>query len=62
MSDPCIQDLVAEEMRVLKEDRRAKWGTVLYPNSGVDGLREAYEQAMDLAIYLRQVLYERDNR
>lgn len=31
-------------------------------NDGRDYLREAYEEALDLAVYLRTALYERDKR
>jgi hypothetical protein len=59
---PCIQDLVVADMREVQEHRRIKYGTLLYPHNGSDGLREAYEEAIDMAIYLRQVLYERDGK
>ena len=57
---PCIQDLVVADMREVQERRRVKYGTLLYPHNGSDGLRDAYEEAIDMAVYLRQVLYERD--
>lgn len=36
-----------------------KYGTRLQAGNGRDALRDAYEEALDLAIYLRQVLQER---
>jgi hypothetical protein len=37
-----------------------KYGTVLHPFNGRDALRDAYEEAMDLCVYLRQAIEERD--
>jgi hypothetical protein len=59
---PCVQDLVVADMREVQEHRLRKYGTLLYPHNGSDGLREAYEEAIDMAVYLRQVLYERDGK
>lgn len=34
----------------------------LYSNfNGRDALLDAYQEALDLVVYLRQVIYERDN-
>lgn len=58
---PVIQDLVIADM----SDRRAlgiqRYGTALQPHNGRDALRDAYEEAIDLTMYLRQCLYERDH-
>lgn len=37
-----------------------QYGTELRPHNGRDALRDAYEEALDLACYLRQALMERD--
>lgn len=58
---PCIQDLVCADIVERKELGRMRYGTVLQPHNGRDALRDAYEEAMDLAMYLRQALFERDN-
>jgi hypothetical protein len=46
------------------ESRRAlgisRYGSALQANNGRDMLTDAYEEALDLAIYLRAVLRERD--
>lgn len=34
----------------------------LYGNDGRDFLREAYEEALDMCVYLRTALFERDGR
>lgn len=47
-------------------DDRARKGIVLYgvplaPHNGRDALWDAYEEALDLCMYLRQAIEERDN-
>lgn len=37
-----------------------RYGTPLQPFNGRDALRDAYEEALDLATYLKQCLIERD--
>lgn len=45
------------------EDRRRggveKYGTPLQPNNGRDALVDAYQEALDLCVYLRQAIEER---
>lgn len=47
------------------DDRETKgiatYGTPLTPFNGRDSLWDAYEEALDLACYLRQAIHERDN-
>lgn len=57
---PCIQDLVIADIERRKEVGRRRYGTVLQPFNGRDSLRDAYEEAIDLAVYLRQLLYEHE--
>lgn len=65
--DPAPNDLPAVWGMVMKDmvDRdqigRKRYGTPLQPHNGRDVLRDAYEEALDLAVYLRQAIYERDN-
>lgn len=58
---PNVQALVMADIR----DRMAlgikRYGTVLQPHNGRNPLRDAYEEALDLAVYLRQALYEQEN-
>ena len=46
------------------EERRQvgieRYGTPLQPNNGRDALVDAYQEALDLACYLRQSIAERD--
>ena len=37
------------------------YGEALRANNGRDALQDAYEEALDLACYLKQVMIERDN-
>lgn len=41
---------------------RARYGTPLQPFNGRDQLADAYAEALDLVVYLRAALYERDGR
>lgn len=59
---PCIQDLAVADIEARKALGIKRYGTVLQPHNGRDALRDAYEEAVDLVIYLRQVLYERDGK
>lgn len=57
---PCIQDLVIADIRDRKRVGTERYGTVLQPFNGRDALLDAYQEALDLCIYLRQELYERN--
>jgi hypothetical protein len=59
---PAVWDLVQQDMRQRDQEGRARYGTPLQPHNGRDALRDAYEEALDLAVYLRQALYERDGQ
>jgi hypothetical protein len=59
---PIIQDLVITDIEARKAIGLARYGTLLQPFNGRDMLRDAYEEAMDLVIYLRGALYERDSK
>jgi len=41
---------------------RARYRMPLQPNNGRDALRDAYAEALDLCVYLRLTIYERDGR
>ena len=57
-----VWDLVKEDMN--KRDRLGeyKYGTRLQPFNGRDALVDAYQEALDLTVYLRQAIYERDGK
>lgn len=56
--DP-VWELVVEDMKKRDHVGRQRYGTPLQPFNGRDALRDAYEEALDLAVYLRQVVEER---
>jgi hypothetical protein len=56
----CIQDLVIADIEKRKAIGLQRYGTLLQPFNGRDALRDAYEEALDLCQYLRQVIEERD--
>ncbi len=59
---PAVWNLVMDDMRERDRVGRARYGTPLQPHNGRDALVDAYQEALDLAVYLRQAIYERDGR
>lgn len=57
---PAIQDLVMADIEARKQVGLKRYGTLLQGFNGRDALLDAYQEALDLAIYLRQVLYEQE--
>ena len=57
-----VWHLVVADMLARDNVGRAKYGTPLQAGNGRDALRDAYEEALDLAVYLRQALAERGAR
>lgn len=57
---PSVQDMVIDDLTVRLKVGIARYGTPLQPHNGRDALRDAYEEALDLACYLRQAIAERD--
>jgi hypothetical protein len=41
---------------------RQKYKTPLQPHNGRDTLQDAYEEVLDLCVYLRTELYERNGK
>lgn len=58
---PCIQDLVIEDIKARKAVGLQRYGTLLQPFNGRDALMDAYQEALDLCQYLRQAIEERDS-
>lgn len=58
---PSMHDLVIQDMQARKDFGYAKYKTLLQPFNGRDPLKDLYEEALDLVVYFRQALYERDN-
>ena len=55
-----IIELVRKDFDDRAETGRAKYGTYLRADNGRDALMDAYQEAVDLCMYLRQAIYERD--
>lgn len=55
---PHIADLVCVDIRYRKDKGVETYGTPLQAFNGRDALWDAYEEALDLAIYLRQAWEE----
>lgn len=55
-----IQSLVIADIVARRELGIERYGTPLQAHNGRDALRDAYEEAIDLAMYLRQAIEERD--
>lgn len=56
---PSIQGLVRADLEQREQVGIQRYGTPLQPHNGRDALRDAYEEALDLACYLRQAIEER---
>lgn len=56
---PSIQSLVREDLEARERVGIERYGTALQAHNGRDALRDAYEEALDLACYLRQAIAER---
>lgn len=54
-----VWELVIEDMKARDAFGRSKYGTPLQAGNGRDALQDAYEEALNLAVYLRQAIEER---
>jgi hypothetical protein len=59
---PGVWSLVIGDMEERDQLGTMRYGTKLQPFNGRDALTDAYQEALDLAVYIRQALYERDGR
>lgn len=55
-----IQSQVIADIEARRLVGIERYGTALQPWNGRDALRDAYEEALDLAMYLKQAMVERD--
>jgi hypothetical protein len=55
-----VWELVVEDMRARDMAGRAKYGVPLQAGNGRNALVDAYQEALDLCVYLRQAIAERD--
>lgn len=56
-----IWELVIEDMRQRDNEGRKKYGTPLQVSNGRDPLIDAYQEVLDLAVYMRQEIERRQN-
>lgn len=59
---PAVWPLVMRDMIDRDQSGREKYGVPLKAHNGRDTLLDAYQEALDLAVYLRTAIYERDGR
>lgn len=59
--EPWIHNIVAADIMERQRTGIRTYGAPLQPNNGRDALWDAYEEALDLACYLRQAIFERDD-
>ncbi len=57
--DVNIVDLVLQDIQSRADNGKEKYGTYLQANNGRDALWDAYQEAIDLVMYLRQEIEER---
>lgn len=58
---PDIQSAVIADIETRRQVGISRYGVALQQFNGRDTVRDAYEEAMDLTIYLRSVIAERDD-
>ena len=56
---PAVWDLVMKDIKERDRVGIKRYGTRLQPHNGRDALIDAYQEALDLVVYLRQAIYER---
>jgi hypothetical protein len=56
---PPIWSLVVADIQARDVLGRQRYGTPLQAHNGRDALQDAYEEALDLAVYLQQAIEER---
>lgn len=55
-----VWNMVIEDMYKRAQDGEKKYGTPLQAFNGRDPLVDAYEEVLDLCVYMRQAIVERD--
>lgn len=56
-----IQSMVIADIAERRKVGISRYGTALQAHNGRDMLRDAYKEVLDLAVYLRGVIEERNN-
>ena len=59
---PRVRDLVQADLDERYQEGLRRYGVPLQPHNGRDALRDAYEEILDAAFYIRQAIYERDGK
>ncbi len=59
---PYVWDLVLKDIDEKDKMGKKKHGTRLQPHNGRDSLHDAYQEALDMVVYIRQAIYERDGK
>jgi hypothetical protein len=59
VNSPSIWPLVITDMRERNEVGHMRYGVYLHPYDGRRTLIDAYQEALDLCVYLRKEIYER---
>ena len=58
--NPSLWQAVIADMQAREQLGIGRYGTPLQAGNGRDALRDAYEEALDLAVYLKPAITERD--
>lgn len=56
-----VLDAVIDDLQMRAESGREQYGTYLETHNGHDALLDAYEEAQDLCMYLKQAILERND-
>lgn len=59
---PVVWELVMGDLQAKAEAGADKYGTHLQPHNGRSALRDAYQEALDLCMYMRQKIYEEEGQ
>lgn len=60
-NNPAIADLVIQDIEARRQVGIERYGTPLQAHNGRNALLDAYQEAIDLCLYLRQALEEQNN-
>lgn len=55
-------ELVMSDMASRNELGKQRYGTPLQPHNGRNSLQDAYEEALDLCVYLKNAIIELENQ
>jgi hypothetical protein len=61
-SHKAVWECVLDDIKARDAFGEKKYGTRLQPFNGRDFLADAYQEALDLVVYLRGAIYERDGK